>query len=233
MNVVICDDNPLIAKDAEIRVLNHLSEFDVTTTCFFSGKALLDHIDTKPQIDIAIIDIELENGISGIDIAKKLNTDYKKCKIIYLTGYAEYVSPVYETAHEYFVLKTEIEKFFDKALDSAIKALNEKKKSLYIESRFEKAVVDFDDILYIERNKRTTFVKCKNICYKTSEKLDSIAARLDENLFVRCHNSFIVNMSAIRQYKDEKFILHTGESLTITRTYKKTAVNKFLDYISL
>ncbi len=231
MKIVICDDDKMMVEDVKNRIIKFFENEAIEVKSFFSGEDFIECIQNEDGIDLVVMDIELNDGLNGIEFVKELNKKQRKCKVIYLTGYVEYVSSVYETEHEYFVLKTAIKEYFEQALKKAVAALRKNKKMIFIESRFCKALIDCDEIIYIERNKRTTRVVCSNACYETSEKLDSVHQKLDRDIFIRCHNSYIINLKMVKHYKDNEFVLCTGETVKVTRTHKKQTEEKFFGFV--
>lgn len=231
MRIAVCDDDPMLLMDAKNRIEQYFDGKNFILSVFNSARDFTEFIENDNAVDIVIMDIELENNISGIDVIKSLSNKLRHTKVIYLTGYVEYVSSVYETAHEYFVLKTATDEYFNKALDKAIASINAQKSALYINSRFCKAVVETNSIIYIERDKRTSHIICEDDKYETSEKLEALLDRLNGDKFIRCHTSYIINADKIKQYKDNAFTMVNNESVKVTRTYKKSVEKAFFDYI--
>ena len=235
MKIVICDNDINMlnqAKELTENFINkHMNTFENEVICFSKATDFVDYFSSDGIADIVIMDIELDNNTNGIDVVKSLSNELIDCKIVYLTGYIEYASPVYETEHEYFVLKTQIEPYFEKALYKACQSLTKNPPRLYIDSGFAKICINCSDILYMERNKRTTTVVCKDASYKTSEKIDDILKRLNEDLFIRCHNSYVVNAPKVKVYTNKTFTLVNGYAIKVTRSYKNSADEKFLSYI--
>ena len=231
MNIVICDDDNGLLLSTKAWVEKFFSKEKLSISTFSNTAEFIDFFKNDGFADIIIMDIELDNGNNGIDIIKSLKDKITGSRVIYLTGFIEYASPVYETEHEYFVLKSQIEQHFEKALGKAHCSLLEKPDKLYIESRFAKAFIDCNNILYIERNRRTTSVVCKDETHYTSEPLDSILGRLNEDIFIRCHNSYIVNAKMVKVYANNVFTLISGSTIKVTRSHKKQAENKFIAFI--
>ena len=231
MNVVICDDDGAMLCVTKKLVEVFFKDEECNVTTFSYTKDFIEFFANGGCADIIVMDIELDVGNDGVQVIKSLHDKINNTRVIYLTGFVEYASSVYETEHEYFVLKSQMEQYFEKALIKAHKSLIQNPDKLYIESRFAKVFIDCEDILYIERNKRTTTVVCMDASYQTSEKLDSVLKRLSEDLFIRCHNSYAVNARKVKVYTNNIFMLVNGSSVKVTRSYKKYAEDKFLAFI--
>lgn len=91
--------------------------------------------------------------------------------------------------------------------------------------------IDCRDILYIESQNRFLhyFLADGNIlrCY---DKLDEIEWELPKQYFLRCHQSFIVNLSHVSEMGDKYFRI--GKSLiSISKKYWKDVKDKYYAYL--
>ncbi len=74
--------------------------------------------------DIALVDIDLGEDLpSGIDLVR--DTAANKTQVIYVTGYVDYASDVYETAHVGFLIKPVDQQRLNDALERAIARLDQ------------------------------------------------------------------------------------------------------------
>ncbi|HIZ64887.1 MAG TPA: LytTR family transcriptional regulator DNA-binding domain-containing protein, partial [Candidatus Blautia pullicola] len=60
------------------------------------------------------------------------------------------------------------------------------------------------------------------------DKLDEIMEWLSNLDFVRCHNSYIVYLPAVREMEKGAFLLTEGIKITISRSYGKAAKAAFM-----
>ena len=75
---------------------------------FASPAVLLQEIGAHGYTpDIAIVDIQMDE-MSGIELAKRINTVLPQCAIIFATSYLSFATDVYETEHAYFILKVNL-----------------------------------------------------------------------------------------------------------------------------
>ena len=49
--------------------------------------------------------------------------------------------------------------------------------------------------------------------------------------FARCHNSYIVNLTKVRELSDKKFVCENGKNVPISKTYYVDVREKFLSYL--
>lgn len=82
--VMIIEDEPLIAED--ISACLQRREYCVTGIVYTSEDAIPEI--EKQQPDIILLDINLDNGQQGIDIARQINKDFQ-LPFVYLTSYSD------------------------------------------------------------------------------------------------------------------------------------------------
>lgn len=233
MVVAICDDDVLWGKKAKNIVLEYGKSISEEMEVYFfqSDKELLNY--TEKPLDVVFMDIVFEeNGrekeINGIEIAKEINQRWATCQIVYLTNFLFYATEVYETEHIYFVLK---EKFEDKIHDVFEKlrhnAEQKTRKYVFTEIGCNEIVLSAEDIRFFERSKRETRIVTKWGSYLTWEKISDIYDKLPKLDFVRCHNSYIVYLPAIRELQKDEIIMEDGTKIVISRSYRKEVKQAF------
>ena len=68
---------------------------------------------------------------------------------------------------------------------------------LLIRGKEQTCLVDVEDILFIERMDGSTNIVTAGEQYRTSASLSDLEAKLDPDRFMRCHKSYIINLSKI------------------------------------
>lgn len=104
--------------------------------------------------DIALVDIDLGEDLpSGIDLVR--DTAGNKTQVIYVTGYVDYVSDVYETAHVGFLIKPVDQQRLNDALARAIARLDQDGAGDFIVHTGSSTLrVAPNRVVYIESNRR-------------------------------------------------------------------------------
>ena len=181
---------------------------------------------------IYIMDIELESGISGIQIAKKIREDDWESEIIFITSHDKMFETVYRSVYEVFDF---IEKYHD-VEDRLEKALNvifnknfDNKMFIY-SNRFFDLKIYYRSILYIYREKeeRKLVIVTENNKFKVGLTIPEMLDKLDGR-FKQCHRACIVNRNRVHKYDWNKstFILDTKESVDmLSRKYKKEVLDE-------
>lgn len=227
VHIAICDDDYKQSQKTEKLILKKAERFSPETELFSDGTELIKAVKNGGYTpDLAVLDIHMP-GNSGIEVAKMLNLLIPECSIIFLTSFLGYATEVYETRHNYFILKSELEERIDAALT---KVLADRTQELRIRFREGRTVqtVTAPEVLYLERIlKKTAIVLCSGKKHFTAAKAEELLNDVPPGRFVRCHQSFWVNVEKITGMKTESFSLVNGEEIPISRSRKKEAKEAF------
>ncbi len=219
MNIAICDD-----QSAHIDLLRPyiyeffcMREMKVNIYEFFSGDSILS---SNEQFDIIFLDIEL-GDMSGIDIAKQLETHNSNSVIIVVTSYSEYLDDAMDLHVIRFLKKPIVQSKVYSALEKALREINEK---LIIFSTKDNEIIRVKsrDIIYVEAKLKSVVVQTINNTYLVKEPLKKIKTLLSSFDFAIPHNSFIVNMNYISKFKREEILVDVrGKEVNIQVSNRK------------
>ena len=98
---------------------------DSFSLAVFDGRPALEgYLAAGGAVDVLVTDINLgSDGADGIELVRDLFPDGTKTQVIYVTGYIEYCTPVYETKHTYFIAKPVRRSYLDDALRKSLENL--------------------------------------------------------------------------------------------------------------
>jgi len=229
LNIIVCDDE-IVSLKSIISYLNKLKQPDFHITTVNSAQKLIAYLKKDKEADILILDIDLGDD-NGIDIAKKIKRQYPNVLIIFVTGYIDFAGDIFEADPIYLLVKpVKIEKL-KLALDKAFQQI-EKRKSLSVQiySKGKMFNVNTRDILYIESSARRIKIYNISTIHHAYIKLNDIESKLPD-CFIRCHQSFLVNMSFITGIKARGFVLQNGEVIPISQSRLKKAINLYTHYL--
>lgn len=196
---------------------------------YFKGynKALEEEIIKETYRKVYIMDIELKESISGIEIAKKIREKDWDSEIIFVTNHANLFESAHRKVLEVFDfiekfekmeerLEENIQKIYSKKIDKKVLKLNGKNVDLEIYMK---------NILYITRDKeeRKVIIHTKEVQFKINSSLTEIKSMLDKR-FVQTQKSCIANKMRMveKNYSKGYFKLDTGEKVELlSKKYRK------------
>lgn len=197
MKAIAIDDEPVALEV----VRNHADKvpFLELTETFTDAFKALDYLQKK-QIDLIFLDIKMPD-ISGIEFLSSLRI---KPLIIFTTAYSEHAVTSFELDAVDYLLKPFSLARFLKGCNKAhelfkIRTGTAPPDYIFVKTGFEQVKIRFNDILFIEAaGNYVSFVLENNRLLSRatfSETIDS----LPEDIFVRVHRSFMVNISKIEK----------------------------------
>lgn len=224
--VAICDSNLLIIdkiSDIVHRLLKKKNYFCELET--FQTLEELEAVFASKPFSLIIIDIDLKGSRSFIENVRRLN---KNTGIILTSGDDTFWHYGYEMHAISFIVKPLSEKRMENAILRSIKYVMTKDCLIGIKDyRGKSYSVRPADILYIDIIDKSITVHLTDkseITYKGT--LSDVSDKLTEP-FLRCHNSYIVNMDYIDYYKRYEFILKDGTQIRISKQQYKKILREF------
>lgn len=197
LNFVLCDDNDNILNrlDNMLNTLFLKHDYEAQIT-FKSNKAddVLSFIKSN-KVHVLILDIHLQSGISGIELAEKVRKTDKSVYIIFTTGHLEYALLAYKVkTFDYIPKPFTIERIEETLIRLFADTSSAHAKYLTLNN---KSIVKQDDIQYIKKDGMKLIVYTDTNQYEAYTSFNKIEPCLTEN-FVRCHKSYIANIDNIK-----------------------------------
>ena len=223
--ILIVEDEPLIAKDLAY-MLEDL-DYKIAGIAYNAEDAL--RIIDEQSVDLAILDINIEGEMSGIDLAKKMN----QIPFIYLTSHSskEVVAEAKRTGPLAYLVKpidehdllSTIDVAFYNYLQKIDNKENQNKKIfddvIFIKSGHSYVKVRAKDIIYVEANDNYCFIHTSHKKFLLSQTLKSIEGKLESFKFIRVHRSYLINPEWIEKFSEVNVHLH-GKEIPISRKHK-------------
>ena len=230
MHIAVCDDS---AFDRELIVeLLHIyfaqKPFQYKLAQYNSGINLVCDVEDGCWFDIIFLDIYM-NGLLGIDAAHKLRALGFDGAIIFLTASADFAVDSYEVQAGGYLLKPHSYEKLCMVMDRVLSACDI--NTYQIQRRGVVTRIPYHEILYVEsRNTRCLLHRKGGGTYTMYKKLGEIEEELYDPRFLRCHQSYLVNMAYV-QNADHQFTLFTGDIVLIRQRNLKEIRNRYLDYL--
>ena len=196
--IIICE-NQLTQAESLKKAVDNLNLLNTSCKIYQSSAKLLHDLPLLNAYSIFLLDVIMPE-VNGIEIAKEINKILPQSCIIFFTAFLNTVTEIQDTNYCYFILKEEINQRLPIAMKKAMEIIENTSKSILVTQGNEKIVVHLDDIYYLERVKRYTYIILKNKKLKIREDFSVLIPMLSKQ-FHRCHNSFIINFDKVTSMK--------------------------------
>jgi len=215
MRIAICDDEIIHRENlrTSLNSCEYLPE-DASIVEYSEGKSLVNEHKKNPH-DILFLDIEME-GMSGLETGHEIRSFDRNVIIIYITGFEKYVFKSFRIEPFDYILKPfDVGKIAD-VLRRAVEKHNDQYCIVDFKWQDNTYTLRVCDIVYLESNLRHVKFATENNTYKCVGKLVDFERRLSLYGFVRCHQSYLVNMSYIKCIEKDKIITTFGYDIEIS-----------------
>ncbi len=226
MRIAVCDDNK-IERELLLKMLAYY--FSGTSVhCEYESyeKAMNLYYDISEGImyDILFLDMYLPDEPLGIQIAEMLREKNFSGKIIFCTASKEYALESYDVFAAGYIVKPIT---FDKIKTALDRYVADFDTQYYIIKQKAKEVyIPLNDIMYFESDNTKCIINCVgDKQYTIYRQLRQIETELKDDRFLRCHQSYIVNMNYVES-ADDVFILKNGKEILIRQKEKKAMHEK-------
>lgn len=227
----IVDDNRQHAE--ALRDLLHAGPHadELAVELYDSAAAFERAAQTRPP-DILFMDIVLDEAASstGIDEVDRLLPG-AGTQVIYMSGYDAYHTQVYRTPHACYLRKPLQPADLDAALDLVFERLAARaERPLRFRVRGADRVVRPQDIFYVESDLRLVRVHLRAETVEVYGKLSDLSRQLPDR-FVRCHQSFLVNLDYVASLHAASLRLTDGAELPVSRRHRAAVRNALFVHI--
>ena len=211
IRVVIADDNEAMRR-IERKMIAKVEGFELVGEAK-DGLELLELVEEKrPQI--VFLDVEMP-GKTGVEAARVIQDMDPSIIMIFATAHDQYMGDAFEVyAFDYLIKPFKVERVLQ-TLERARDRLNPDKDEeplpvpaakpaakpatrLMLHHKDGVSFVNASDIVLVQREDRATVIYTESgDRYVTGDSLSETEARLDPNMFFRCHKSYIINLNCI------------------------------------
>jgi len=229
-NLAICDDDAAVLAALQHMVISYFGG-DCRIRTFSGGGTLRGAMSAGYRPEIVLMDIEL-GAQSGIGLTRQLFPEHSGTEVIFITGYAEYCTDVYEANHIYFLLKPVRPEKLALALNKAVSKLQAAQAaSLAVRADGQVRRIRPNDIRYLESLGRRLLAHLGDESISFYGTLSEYTVLLGPD-FLQCHKSFLVNMNEISSLQQDSFLLCCGAVVPISRKRYAESKAAFLNFLN-
>ncbi len=220
MRIAVCDDSQIDRDIIKDFLHTYMTEKSIpnTMTEYENGMNLIYDIEDGCYYDLVFLDIFMDQ-ILGMDIARKLRQVGYTGNIVFLTSTAEFAVDSYEVEASGYLLKPHDYEKLCGLLNRIIDRTNIGQFQVTVRNTIYS--IPFGEIIYVEsRNNVCILHRSDGSEYTIYKKLSEVELQLNDSRFLRCHRSYLVNMSYIAK-ADSQFELTTGDVVLIRQRNQK------------
>lgn len=236
IKIAICDDSDVAIGIIHNFLDNYFSELSIeyNVTEYTRGENLVyDYEEGFADYSLIFLDIFMDK-MSGIDVAKNIRRFDDNVKLVFATASKEHMLEGYDVfAFGYVIKPLEIEKLQKICNRFLSEEKNIVYNSLLIKHKRKDIRLNISEIMYIEsQNTAVTIHMTDGNTYKIYLKLQDIEDRInDSGLFIRCHQSYIVNMNFVKSV-DNSFFMIDGAEIPIRQRERKQIKTEYIAFLN-
>lgn len=211
IRVLIADDEPgmrLILR----KMIARVSGYELVGEAA-DGQELMDlFYQQHPQVVFLDVDMPVMNGVA---CANRIQDEDPSCVLIFATAHEEYRSDAFAVyAFDYLLKPFKMDRVIEtltrikerqeymRARPSVSKSVGPERAKpqgrMMLKHRDGVSFINMADILLVQREERSTVIyTADGNSYATSDTLSETEAKLDPQVFFRCHRSYIINLNRI------------------------------------
>ncbi|HEX5552114.1 MAG TPA: LytTR family DNA-binding domain-containing protein [Chitinophagaceae bacterium] len=242
LTAIIIDDEASSRNALRNKLAKYCTDVVVIAECENGEEGIRNIGKSRP--DIVFLDVEMPR-MNGFNMLQQLSE--KDFEVIFITAYDQYaIKAIRYSALDYIVKPIEIEDLrnaVQRAVEKRSKAIPNARIELLLDNMVQERnkckriavpatgglqFIKINDIIYLEASVNyTIFHLSNNIKYLVSKTLKEYEDMLPLDIFIRIHNSHIINKNYVERYirgEGGQVVLSNGSVLDISKRKK----NEFL-----
>ena len=211
IRVLIADDEPGMRMILR-KMIARVEGYELVGEAADGGELMEKFTELRPQVVFLDVDMPVMNGVA---CANQIQDEDPTCVLIFATAHEEYRSDAFAVyAFDYLLKPFKMERVietltrireriqFMRARPTMEAALSMERPRpqgrMMLKHRDGVSFVNMSDIVLVQREERSTVIYTSDgKSYATSDTLGETEAKLDPQVFFRCHRSYIINLNRI------------------------------------
>lgn len=196
------------------------------------ANSLLQNTKSKAKLyDIYLLDC---NDQQCINLATYIRNINLIPSIIFCGENAENLQSLIKLRPSYIISLKENEHLLGEALKWCCNEQIRSRTYFNVKNKDVQMRIDYNTISYFESRQRIVAMYTTQQVIEFYAKLGDVYSRLPNDTFVRCHQSYIVNMSRVRQLDkaNRLFIMLSGRTIEISKSHYKDVVDEYEKFVT-
>ena len=215
MQIAVCDD----CMEDVLPLKKFLEGHEVSV--YSDADSLLADIDNKRiQYDLYLLDIYMEESMNGLELARRLRKVQEEALICFISTSDDFYREAYDLYAVQYLIKPVKEESLKNLLRKVQKILDREGEKKLIYSWWGKnGLIPYGKIRYISSRGHTLYIYCTDgKIQESTGKLNDLEHQVCDDILIRCHQSFIVNMYHVEGLSGTNLIV-AGEQIPVSRRY--------------
>lgn len=199
--------------------------------CFVEAVASVNDAEQikKKDFDVLFVDACLEkNSKENIRFLGKL---FPESKIIFISDEIGKISDLMPEIVPFGVIEypldsKEVSRYYNLVKED----VNRAPQKFYFNEKGRRRSLMFSNIMYLESNRERLFIKTVRSDLVLWMKMSEAESQFPD-YFVRCHNSFLVNMKFVAEHERNCLRLVNGQEIVVSRSRKEMTTEKLNSYM--
>lgn len=232
IHIAICEDNEKdsikLERCIEFYFTNYPAQYHISK--YKSENVFLYNMENK-KYDIVFFDVHIGEA-DGIKLSEKLRNHDESVVIIFMSHCKDSVFRCFDSSPLTYMLKPISYEDVFHVMEKALKKIKDCYRPMF-SFTYENVVysIPLDEIICFESNLRVIYIKTFHEQYRFYGKLSEIEKQLKKHSFVRCHQSYLVNMQHILKIDSNSILTSTNETYQISRGKSQAVKEKMLEYV--
>lgn len=194
-------------------------------------KSGIDFIQSSESCDLVIMDMRLDK-LDGLETARIMRKLGNGAQLIYVTRAAESAIRGYEVDALDYILKPATQAAINFAMDKAMKRMEHASStSLALKLPNGTASLSSNDITYVEVFDHNLVFHTVKGEYNVRGRLSRVYEQLDQDRFIVCNRSFIVNLRYVSGIWNDH-VMVGDTKIAISKSHRKEIAMRFSAYLN-
>lgn len=214
MNIAICDNDRYNAQQLLYRIKGARAH-----TLFPSAEQFLFALEGNVHFDLYLLDIFIGDA-NGIELGKRIRGIDSEALICFISSSRSFYAETFSIYAFQYLTKPVSQEAFQELLHKASERLSrDRERSITLACRCKTVIVPYGCVMYITGLSHTLYIYCiDGAVEQHTGRLDDLESQLDPTIFVRCHQSYIVNLYHVTSLDRDSFLIG-NKYIPISRRY--------------
>lgn len=233
IRVAICEDSRM---DRELlqKIITYLMQergLAFQLGVFENGEALMGNYKSQP-FDLIFLDIMM-SGLDGLETGRRIRQADVQAEIVYCTSSKDFAIAAYEIHAMGYLLKPYEPGRIGAMIDYyMLKHPQEKRKYIEVKSHRKSVIIPFKDILFMESDNKVVYIHTTTQGdVKVYNRLDVLEAEVQDERFLRCHQSYLLNLQYVAGIVNSDFIMIDDSMIPIRKSGRGLIVKRYREYL--